>query len=139
MKSARQRRVDVTVRITTLRLFASAVVAAMFVGPGTTSGSNFTARADQPVKLAQNKCTPAHQRLCREHHDECLKKSGSTQYGCCISYSTCLNSRVLSKLNMQEMRRIKSGRMILVDARRPSRLKIRHRLFAARCVAAIID
>jgi len=65
-----------TARVITLRLFALAVVAAMFVAPGTTS--------------AQNKCTPAHQRLCRQHHDECIKKSGSTQYGCCISYSTCL-------------------------------------------------
>src|SRR5215468_7056057 len=80
----------ITARQTTLRLFASAVVAAMFVAPDTTSGSTFTPRADQPVKMAQNRCTPAHQRLCRQHHDECIKKSGSTQYDCCMSYSTCL-------------------------------------------------
>jgi len=79
-----------TSRVATVRLFGSAFIAAMFVVPGATSGSNFTARADQPVKLAQNKCTPPHQRLCRQHHDECLKKSGSTQYGCCMSYSACL-------------------------------------------------
>src|SRR5262249_19981322 len=76
-----------TSQVAIVALFASASIAAM---PGATSGSNFTARADQPVKLAQNKCTPPHQRLCRQHHDECLKKSGSTQYGCCMSYSTCL-------------------------------------------------
>ena len=72
--------------MTTLRLFASAVVAATFIAP--TSGSNFT--PDQPVKLAQNRCTSDHQRLCRQHHEECKKKSGSTLYGCCISYSACL-------------------------------------------------
>jgi hypothetical protein len=71
-------------------LFALAVAAAMFIAPGTTSGANFTLRADQLIKLAQNKCTPAHQRLCRQHYDECVKKSGSTEYGCCISYSACL-------------------------------------------------
>jgi hypothetical protein len=76
--------------MTTLRLFASALVAAMFISPCTTSASNFTPRADQPVKLVQNTCTPAHQRRCREHHDQCVKKPGSTEYGCCISYSACL-------------------------------------------------
>ena len=55
--------------MTTLRLFASAVVAATFIAP--TSGSNFT--PDQPVKLAQNRCTSDHQRLCRQHHEECKK------------------------------------------------------------------
>ena len=79
-----------TARETTLRLFASTVVAAMLVAPGTTSGSTVTPRADQSVKLAQNRCTPAHQKLCRQHHEECIKKSGSTQYDCCMSYSVCL-------------------------------------------------
>ena len=59
--------------MTTLRLFASAVLAATFIAPGKTSGSNFTPRADQPVKLAQNRCTSDHQRLCRQHHEECKK------------------------------------------------------------------
>ena len=36
----------ITARQTTLRLFASAVVAAMFIAPDTTSGSTFTPRAD---------------------------------------------------------------------------------------------
>ena len=64
-------------RMTTrLTRFALAVVVAMFVAPGTTS--------------AQNKCTADHQRLCRQHHAECIKKPGSTQYGCCMAYSTCL-------------------------------------------------
>jgi len=84
--------------MTTLRLSASVVVAAMFIAPGATSGSNFTPRADQPVKLAQNRCTHEHQRLCRQHHDECVKKSGSTLYGCCISYSACLTRGFCSGL-----------------------------------------
>ncbi len=115
--------------MTTLGLFASAVVAAMFIAPDTTSGSNFTPGADQPAKLAQNRCTPAHQQLCRQHHDECVKKSGSNAVWLLHVLLRVSRSRVLSRFNMQEM--IKSGR-ILIDARQQPRLKIRHRLFRCR-------